>query len=72
MIKIEKDYNCIPDSLRTDEEGLRSRIAANTNEKRLEVIRMGRYPDPQNAAPFDTRYKYDDIKCQLESIYNKK
>lgn len=72
MIRINKDYSDIPNSLRTDEEGLKDRIAKTTNEKRLLIIKDGRYPDPSNASSFDSRYKYRDIKDKLDAIYYKK
>lgn len=69
MIKINKDYQSIPCSLRTDSNSILRRPAKTTNERRKQIIALGSYPDPKDAALFDSRYKYRDIKTELSSIY---
>lgn len=72
MIKIYKDLTVIPQSLKTDEESISKRPAKTTHARRLEVIMQGHYPDSQNSTNYDKRYKYDDVKTRLVSLYHNK
>lgn len=72
MIKIDKDLTAIPQSLKTDEESISKPPARTTHARRLEVIVQGRYPDSQKSTNYDKRYKYDDIKTRLVSLYHNK
>jgi len=74
MIKVEKDLKSIPASLN-------SRL---TNQRRDEVIAAKEYPsslkklnanpifEVKTTSPYDDRYKYEDVKKRLETIYNYK
>jgi len=59
MIKINKNLDNIPESLN-------SQI---TNQRRNELIENGKYVYERK---YDERYKADDVKSILESIYHKK
>ena len=72
MIKINKDYNDIPLSLKPIEHfsGKKiPRVCKTTHEKRLTVISDGHYTDSEL---FNSRYKYRDIKDKLNKIYHHK
>jgi len=74
MIKVEKNLNKVPASLN-------GRL---TNKRRAEVIEAGEYPtslkklnanpvfEVITLAPYNSRYKYKDVKERLEIIYNYK
>ena len=72
MIKIEKNINDVPKSLRVDAESIRVNPARTTHERRLEVIRRGAYPSADEATPFDSRYRLSDVKDSLSMIYHDK
>ncbi len=59
MIKINKDLDNIPESLNSQ----------LTNQRRNELIENGKYVYERK---YDERYKADDVKSMLESIYHKK
>lgn len=75
MIKIDKNLLTIPESLVPAYLELFSskrRVpvsAKNTHERRMEIINQQRYVDK---ADYNSRYKYNDIKVALKSIYNNK
>ena len=66
MIKINKDVNDIPPSLRTDVISIKHNPAKTTNDRRLELISAGRYI---NSSLYASRYKTRDIKDRLKSLY---
>ena len=66
MRKVEKDLTIIPRSLEVDSESILRNPAKTTNDRRLEVISLGSYPD---SSKYDARYKSTDIKDQLNSKY---
>lgn len=70
MIKVDKDLNAIPVSLRVDEVSLRKNPAKTTHMRRMEVINDGCYPSVNNSVNHDKRYKYKDIKDSLEALYH--
>lgn len=72
MIKVDKDLTAIPQSLKTDVESVSKPPAKTTHARRLEVIAQGHYPDSKNSTNYDKRYKYDDIKTDLVSLYHNK
>lgn len=72
MIKVDKDYNDMPLSLKPIEHfngGKIPRVCKTTHEKRLTIIKDGHYTDSE---PFNSRYKYQDIKDKLNEIYHHK
>ncbi|MDC5006486.1 TIGR02646 family protein [Acinetobacter baumannii] len=72
MIKVEKDLNNVPSSLNTKPETLTGhdrRKATTTHARRLEVISAKKYIDEEN---YNSRYKVQDIRNNLEDIYNGK
>lgn len=72
MIKIDKDYNDIPLSLKPVEHFTGEKIppvCKTTHAKRLTIIKDGHYTDSE---PFNSRYKYQDIKDKLNKIYHHK
>jgi len=78
MIKIEKNLAEIPASLqlprpkkdaKTGEEKLGPRLSKTTHDRRLEIIQNKAYIDEQR---YNDRYKQDDTKAALETIYRKK
>jgi len=73
MIKINKDVTVIPYSLMLPlpeffPNGI-PRPSRTTHERRMEIIDHGSYIDNGN---YNDRYKRDDIKIALKSIYNNK
>ena len=75
MIKIEKDLTSIPQSLIPafpeffPELPRIPRLAINTHAKRMEIISAGNYIDNDK---YNSLYKREDIKRELESIYHGK
>lgn len=74
MIKIEKDLNDIPDSLIPDfpenfPEGKIPTESKTTHRRRMELIEGGEY---RNEDSYNDRYKCNDIKKKLSSIYYSK
>ena len=73
MIKVEKDIDIVPESLRIpDEETFPNGIPLplqTTHLRRLELITNGSYIDTQN---YNNRYKFSDIRTALKDIYNHK
>ncbi|WP_171304889.1 HNH endonuclease [Acinetobacter seifertii] len=72
MIKVEKDLNNIPPSLSSKPEDLTGhsrRKARTTYKRRLEHIRAKKYINDDN---HNDRYKTNDIRDRLKSIYNDK
>lgn len=67
MIKIEKDLTIIPASLQLPPNGASANRAA---EIRQNVIQAGKYP--KKSSTTDKRYKMEDIKSALFTIYNGK
>lgn len=72
MIKVYKDLNEVPRSLRVDADCVRVNPARTTHERRLEVIRRGEYPPEDEAGCFNSRYKLGDVKSSLCLIYHNK
>jgi len=71
MRKINKDYSDIPTSLipaygELFERGLIHKTSRLTHQRRTEVIENGVYIDENK---YNSRYKYDDVKKKLSSIY---
>ena len=62
MKKIDKDLAVIPPSLAIGDDKL-------THQRRLELIAKKHYI---NEAPYNDRYKTDDIRDRLVRIYNNK
>lgn len=73
MIPIHKDLNTIPESLRVDGASILHDPTKTTYERRNEMIARGDYPPsgPQSA-PYDRRYKYQDVKEALKLLYHGK
>lgn len=72
MIKVYKDLDDVPISLRTDPESIARNPAKTTNQRRLELIKEAAYPKAPSASKFDCRYKLSDIKEKLQEIYHGK
>lgn len=73
MIPIHKDLKAIPESLKVDEEAIAHNPAKTTYVRRNELIARGDYaPTGQQSAPYDSRYKYKDIKDALMTLYHGK
>jgi uncharacterized protein (TIGR02646 family) len=72
MIHVDKNLNDIPDSLKTDAQSIDHSPARTTNERRMEIIQQGAYPPSGSSSKYDCRYKLDDIKTSLKTIYNSK
>ncbi len=73
MIKVEKDLSDVPESLNSD----------LTNQRRDEIIKAGEYPtdkklkenpvfEVKTLSPYNDRYKCQDVKDKLKTIYNHK
>lgn len=71
MINVYKNVDDIPVSLRTDAKSILKGPAKTTHEHRLQIIKDGSYPASPSAS-YDARYKYIDIKKQLDGIYHGK
>ena len=73
MIPIHKDLNTIPESLRVDGASILHDPTKTTYERRNEMIARGDYPPsgPQSA-PYDSRYKHQDVKDALKLLYHGK
>jgi len=73
MIKIDKDYLNIPDSLQIPSvenfPDVIPRVATTTHNRRIELIEGGEYIDNTN---FNSRYKKKDVKRALSSLYKGK
>lgn len=74
MIKIEKDLNDIPDSLipafaENFPKGKIPTESKTTHRRRMELIKGGKY---RNEDSYNARYKCNDIKKKLRSIYYSK
>lgn len=73
MIPIHKDLKKLPASLKVDEASIVHNPTKTTYERRNELIAFGDYPPSgQQSAPYDSRYKYQDIKEALKSLYHGK
>lgn len=72
MIRIDKDLNDIPESLKTDPNSTSHDPARTTNMHRVELIQKGQYPPSASSSVYDDRYKMDDIKEKLMKIYHSK
>lgn len=73
MIKINKDYLDVPNSLKppymySREEKVPT-VSKTTHKRRVEVIKQGQYVDSDL---YNSRYKHEDIKSKLKIIYNHK
>jgi uncharacterized protein (TIGR02646 family) len=75
MIKVEKPQGLIPESLIPayvdlfpEGQGIPT-LSKNTHTKRMELIDLGSYIDKDE---FNSRYKKEDIKNELNSIYKNK
>jgi uncharacterized protein (TIGR02646 family) len=75
MIKREKDFSAIPESLVPpyldlfpNRETIPT-LSKTTHEKRMRIIKAGRYIDESE---FNERYKKDDIRIGLINIYKSK
>lgn len=73
MIKINKDFSAIPDSLKLPfEEYFPNGVTSpprTTHLRRMEVINNRKYTDLD---VFNSRYKQEDVKVALKNIYNNK
>lgn len=75
MIKINKDLSAIPESLKPPTSDFFAPTASipkksrTTHSRRMEVIQFGSYIKENK---YDDRYKLDDIKDALSSIYHNK
>lgn len=69
MRKLDKDYDAVPVSLKTDAESISRNPAKTTHNRRVEVVANGAYV---YEAKYDSRYKRKDIKSALEAIHNYK
>lgn len=73
MIKINKNYSDIPDSLKPPCAYSRMEnvpiVSKTTHKRRIEVIKQGQYVDSDS---YNSRYKCEDIKSKLKIIYNQK
>lgn len=73
MIPIHKDLNTIPESLKVDEASVIHNPTKTTYERRNELIARGDYPPSgTQSALYDSRYKYQDVKDALRSLYHGK
>ena len=72
MIRIDKDLDDIPESLKTDPNSISQDPARTTNMRREELIQLGQYPPSVSSSVYDSRYKMDDIKEKLMKIYHSK
>lgn len=69
MRKLNKDYDAVPVSLKTDAVSISRDPAKTTHNRRVEVVANGAYV---YKAKYDSRYKRVDIKSALEAIHNHK
>lgn len=75
MIKINKDLTSIPDSLKPPTSDFFHppakipRASKTTHNRRLEIINAGKYIDDRK---YHSRYKAEDVKAALKSIYHNK
>ena len=69
MRKLDKDYDAVPVSLKTDAVSISRDPAKTTHNRRVEVVANGAYV---YEAKYDSRYKIVDIKSALEAIHNHK
>lgn len=86
MIKIEKDFSDIPDSLYISEDYINDKDCPDTSKitqkRRLEIIAAKKYPTSTTikekeftvtkVETYDSRYKYKDIKNRLLKAHNEK
>lgn len=72
MIKVNKDLQDVPKSLRVDPQSIRTNPARTTFSRRMELIRQGAYPSPDASRNYDARYKTHDIREKLQLIYHDK
>lgn len=73
MIPIQKDLTNIPLSLRTDAEAILHNPTKTTYERRNELIVAQQYPPSGSTSnPYDSRYKYTDVREALDKIYHGK
>lgn len=73
MIPIHKDLKKIPESLKVDEVSIVNNPTKTTYERRNELIARGNYPPSgTQSALYDSRYKYQDVKDALRSLYHGK
>ena len=73
MIPIHKDLKKIPESLKVDGASILHDPAKTTHTRRNELIASGDYPPSgQQSALYDSRYKYQDVKDALRSLYHGK
>lgn len=73
MIPIQKDITNVPLSLRTDAESVQHVPTKTTYERRNELIEAQQYPPSgHESRPYDSRYKYTDVRDALDKIYHGK
>lgn len=72
MVKVNKEREDIPDSLKVDEISVQRNPARTTQERRLELLQLQKYPDVGASSRYDRRYKLSDIKVSLNRVYHGK